>query len=277
MSSLEVGLVGTASLTVGPGHTAQAFGSGSVPVFSTPRLVALLEEAAVHATAGRLDPGDTTVGTRVEVVHVAATPVGDSVRAEARLESIDGRRLAFTVAAFDSTAKIGEGRHERIIVNEQRFLEKVRDKAVTAAEASAGPVAPAAPSVAKKRLTILLVDDDDQMRETTRRALEQLPVHAELLFAADGLEALNTVESVVPDLVILDLMMPRMDGFTVCRKLRESVRTAFVPIIMLTACADDESRTTGFLLGTDDFITKPFGVGDLKARVMRILRRAYGI
>jgi fluoroacetyl-CoA thioesterase len=139
MSSLEVGLVGTASLAVLQGHTAQAFGSGSVPVFSTPRLVALLEEAAVHATAGRLDPGETTVGTRVDVVHLAATPVGDRVHAEARLETIDGRRLAFTVAAFDSSGKIGEGRHERIIVNEQRFLERVRNRPLAAAEPPPGP------------------------------------------------------------------------------------------------------------------------------------------
>jgi predicted thioesterase len=80
----------------------------------------------VHALAGHLDPGDTTVGTWLEVSHLAATPIGERVRAEAELTAVDGRRLTFTVRAFDEHGQIGEGRHHRMIVSEERFLAKLR-------------------------------------------------------------------------------------------------------------------------------------------------------
>jgi predicted thioesterase len=126
--SLPVGSRGTASLVVAAEHTAQALGSGSVPVFSTPRLVALVEQAAVDAVKGWLAPGETSVGTRMEIAHLAATPIGEHVRAEATLAAVDGRRMTFEVAAYDAHEKIGEGRHERVVVDEQRFLERVRRK-----------------------------------------------------------------------------------------------------------------------------------------------------
>jgi predicted thioesterase len=128
----SAGLRGTATLKVLPEHTAQAFGSGSVPVFSTPRLVALMEEAAVNALAGRLEAGRTSVGRRIDISHLAATPVGQAVRAEAEIVSIDGRRIRFSVAAWDEAAKIGEGVHDRIVVDEQRFLDRIAHKAVRA-------------------------------------------------------------------------------------------------------------------------------------------------
>jgi predicted thioesterase len=126
--SLPVGSRGTASLVVAAEHTAQALGSGSVPVFSTPRLVALVEQAAIDAVKGWLAPGETSVGTRMEIAHLAATPIGEHVRAEATLAAVDGRRMTFEVAAYDAHEKIGEGRHERVVVDEQRFLERVRRK-----------------------------------------------------------------------------------------------------------------------------------------------------
>ena len=125
MTNALDGATGNASLQVTASDTAQAFRSGTVPVFATPRLVALLEEAAVHALEGRLGEGETTVGTRIEVLHLSPTPVGGTVRAEARLVSTDGRLLRFAVVAFDDQAKVAEGAHERVIVNEQRFLERV--------------------------------------------------------------------------------------------------------------------------------------------------------
>jgi predicted thioesterase len=128
-SAPSVGLRGTAALKVAPEHTAQAFGSGSVPVFSTPRLVALMEEAAVSVLAGRLEAGQTSVGRRIDISHLAATPVGQTVRAEAEIVSIDGRRIRFGVAAWDEAEKIGEGVHDRIVVDEQRFLERIAQKA----------------------------------------------------------------------------------------------------------------------------------------------------
>lgn len=78
-------------------------------------------------------------------------------------------------------------------------------------------------------------------------------------------------------MAILDVKMPNMDGFEVCAKLRQDVRTAFLPILMLTANSDQENRTKGYLVGTDDFMSKPFTLPDFLARVTRLLRRTYGI
>jgi len=123
--TLTPGLRGTAVLVVTDAHTAQAFGSGNVAVFSTPRLIALMEGAAVDAVREHLAPGDTSVGVRVDVTHLAATPVGAQVRAEAELVQVEGRRLRFVVAAWDQHQKIGEGTHDRAVVNYARFVEKV--------------------------------------------------------------------------------------------------------------------------------------------------------
>ncbi len=123
-----IGLRGTATLTVTDEHTARALGSGHVPVFSTPRLVALCEAAAVNALEGRLDPGQTSVGTRIEISHLAATPVGHTVRAEAQITAIDGRWMRFSVAAWDAREKIGEGTHDRVVIDERRFMERVGRK-----------------------------------------------------------------------------------------------------------------------------------------------------
>jgi type IV pilus assembly protein PilB len=130
---------------------------------------------------------------------------------------------------------------------------------------------------APKKPRVLLVDDDEGIKKVIQKALGQLPFEMDVMTAADGVEALKVVEQQVPDLVILDIMMPRMDGFTVCQKLREDIRTTFVPIMMLTANADETSRTKGYLVGTDDYVNKPFSVPDFNARVMRLLRRTYGL
>jgi fluoroacetyl-CoA thioesterase len=130
MKALQAGLRGTAEREVTLDQTAEAFGSGLVPVYATPAMVGLMEQAAVHALDGCLGEDQTTVGTRIEVSHLAATPLGDRVRAEATLTAVDGRRLTFTLAAYDSTEKIGEGSHERAVISRSRFLEKVRSKAL---------------------------------------------------------------------------------------------------------------------------------------------------
>ena len=128
MSELAVGLRGRSTLRVTPQHTAGAWGSGDVPVYGTPSLVAFLETAAVNAVAGKLGPGETTVGTWIEVSHLAATPVGAEVSAEAELVGVEGRKLAFTIVAHDDRNKIGECRHHRMIVSRERFLAKVAGK-----------------------------------------------------------------------------------------------------------------------------------------------------
>ncbi|GAA1788069.1 thioesterase [Planosporangium flavigriseum] len=111
-------------LTVTDADTAQAVGSGDVPVLGTPRLLALVEAATVGATANRLPSGATTVGTRVELDHRAPTPVGRTVVAEARLAKADGRRLTFEVTVRDGDAVVADGRVERIVVDRHRFVQK---------------------------------------------------------------------------------------------------------------------------------------------------------
>lgn len=125
---LQVGLTGTAAVEVVAENTAQALGSGLVPVFATPALVALLEQAAVNALAGALEMGSTSVGTRIDVRHTAATPVGMSVHARATLVDVDGRRLRFDVVARDDVEAVADGVHERVVVDEQRFLSRISEK-----------------------------------------------------------------------------------------------------------------------------------------------------
>lgn len=122
----QTGLTASVELVVSSEDTAQAFGSGSVPVLATPRLVALCEEAAVAALAGTLDEGSTSVGRRVQFDHLAPTMVGAPVTAEATLEKISGRRLTFTVSASDPRGLIGAGKVTRVVVDIERFLDNTR-------------------------------------------------------------------------------------------------------------------------------------------------------
>ena len=121
---LEPGLTGESTTTVVHENTAAHVGAGGVEVFATPMMIALMEQAAWQSVANNLDPGYVTVGTSVNVRHLAATPIGQRVRAIAELMQIDGRRLVFKVEAYDEKQKIGEGQHERFIVNLDRFLKK---------------------------------------------------------------------------------------------------------------------------------------------------------
>jgi predicted thioesterase len=118
------GTTARVELTVTDSDTAQAVGSGDVPVLGTPRVLALVEAATVAATATRMPAGMTTVGTRVELEHRAPTPVGRTVVAQAQLAKVDGRRLLFEVVVTEGTAIVAEGRVERILVNRHRFVEK---------------------------------------------------------------------------------------------------------------------------------------------------------
>jgi type IV pilus assembly protein PilB len=128
-----------------------------------------------------------------------------------------------------------------------------------------------------RRPHILVVDDDEVMRSLVASALELLPSKPEVIEAEDGLVALAKVEGLKPDLLILDVMMPGLSGFEVCERLRKDIRTAFIPILMLTANTDEQTRTKGFMVGTDDYMTKPISIPELHARVGRLLRRTYGM
>jgi predicted thioesterase len=128
-SELRDGLKGFAEIVVGTRDTAPHVGSGKIKVFATPVMVSLMEEAALKAVEGHLPPGFQTVGTRLDITHVAATPVGLHVRAGAELTRVEGRRLTFRVWAEDEMERIGEGTHERIVVDVARFDARAQRKA----------------------------------------------------------------------------------------------------------------------------------------------------
>ena len=123
--ALVPGLTGEATTIVAHENTAASVGAGGVDVFGTPMMIALMENASWRAVADYLDEGDVTVGTVVSVRHLAATPLGQRVRATAELIVIDGRRLVFSVEAYDEKRKIGDGQHERFIVNLERFIQRI--------------------------------------------------------------------------------------------------------------------------------------------------------
>ena len=123
-----LGLFAEFKHTVTEADTASHWGSGGLPVFSTPALVGLMESAAVVALIGHLLPGQATVGGHIDVRHLAATPVGMQVRARAELVAIEGHKLVFEVQAWDEVELIGEASHERFVVDEARFMAKVDRK-----------------------------------------------------------------------------------------------------------------------------------------------------
>lgn len=126
--SVTVGLKGRAEAVVSGDNTAQAACSGALPVFGTPFMCALMEEAAWKSIAPCLEEGQSTVGTRLSVSHDSATPIGMKVWAESEVAKVEGKHLVLTVAAFDERGMIGQGIHERFIVTDERFLAKTAKK-----------------------------------------------------------------------------------------------------------------------------------------------------
>lgn len=125
---VKPGLVGEREMKVEVENTAKHLGSGNVSVLATPEMVRLMEGAAVRAVDHLLPDGYRTVGIRVDVRHLAATPLGMTVRAKATLLEVDGRKLTFHVEAFDESEKIGEGIHERMIIDVAKFRQRVESK-----------------------------------------------------------------------------------------------------------------------------------------------------
>jgi fluoroacetyl-CoA thioesterase len=128
LSALKPGLKGSVEITIGEEHTAPHVGSGRVRVLATPIMINLMEAAALQAVEGLLPAGHQTVGIHLDVTHVAATPVGMRVRAHAELTRVDKRTLWFRVHADDEKERIGEGRHERIVINLERFDVRMQEK-----------------------------------------------------------------------------------------------------------------------------------------------------
>lgn len=125
---LEAGIRGTQEMIVTEDKTAKAYGSGTLEVFATPAMIAFMENTAYKSVAQYLGEGSGTVGTQLNVKHMAATPVGMKVTCETELTKIEGRALTFAVKAYDECGLIGEGTHERFIILEEKFQAKANGK-----------------------------------------------------------------------------------------------------------------------------------------------------
>lgn len=126
--SITIGLKGEASSFVEREDTALEVGSGSLLVYATPCMVALMEGAACEAINQALPEDKTSVGVELNIKHLSATPVGLSVRAEAEVTAVEGSMITFQITAYDEAGKIGEGTHKRAVVTTQRFLDKTYSK-----------------------------------------------------------------------------------------------------------------------------------------------------
>ena len=126
--AIELGLKGREETVVCEANTAAAVGSGLVPVFATPFMIALMEGAAAKAVLPHIGEDEGTVGTHLNVAHSAATPIGMKVWAEATVTAVEGKKLTFDVVAFDEAGEIGRGTHERFIIKPEKFLAKVQAK-----------------------------------------------------------------------------------------------------------------------------------------------------
>ena len=125
---LETGIKDYGEIIVTDELTAKRFGSGELEVYATPAMIALAEETALKSVADKLEPGQGTVGTRVDMAHLAATPLGMKVRCETELIAIDRRKLTFAVQVFDEADKIAEGTHERFVIDNEKFMKKAEAK-----------------------------------------------------------------------------------------------------------------------------------------------------
>ena len=125
---IKAGTKGLQKTTVTNENSAAAMGSGLLPVFATPAMIALMEQTASRSIQDQLDEGQGTVGTKINISHLFATPIGLEVTCESELIEVDRRRLVFQVKACDPTGLIGEGTHERFIINNDAFMEKAKQK-----------------------------------------------------------------------------------------------------------------------------------------------------
>ena len=125
---ITIGMKGETGMLVEREDTAAEVGSGSLLVFATPCMVALMEGAACEAVSESIPEGQTTVGIELNIQHTSATPVGMEVRAEAEVTAVEGKIITFALRAFDESGEIGKGIHKRCIVNSQKFLDKTYNK-----------------------------------------------------------------------------------------------------------------------------------------------------
>ncbi len=128
LEDIKPGIVGEADEDISTSRTAAFFGSGLVPAYGTPAMIALMENSAVAAIQKYLGPGQTSVGTDICIKHLAASPVGMHARARATVTAVSGRKIEFQIEAWDDREKIGEGTHARFVVDEARFMERLGNK-----------------------------------------------------------------------------------------------------------------------------------------------------
>ncbi len=129
MQSIPIGAAGTFTLVVLPDHLASRFKDATLPpVLAPPVMIMIMENAALNAITPSLDPGESALGTQVDVRHLAATPAGRRVPGEAKVTKVDGRRIEFSIRATDGTEEIGIGTHERVVINLARLSERMKAK-----------------------------------------------------------------------------------------------------------------------------------------------------
>jgi fluoroacetyl-CoA thioesterase len=130
MSQIPIGARGTFELVVGADHLANRFKDATLPaVLATPVMIMAMENAALNAIKPYLDPGQSAVGSRIDVAHLAATPIGRRVMGQAEVTAVEGRRIDFNVQAYDGSEQIGAGTHQRMLIDMKRFNERLKDKA----------------------------------------------------------------------------------------------------------------------------------------------------
>ena len=133
MRPIPLGTKGTFTLRVAPQHLASQFKDAMLPnTLATPVMILIMENAALNAVRPFLEPGESAVGTGINVQHLASTPVGQDVRAEAEVTGVDGRRIEFAVTASDETEEIGRGTHQRVVIDMQRFNDRLARKSTAA-------------------------------------------------------------------------------------------------------------------------------------------------
>lgn len=123
---IQAGKKATVTTTVSEKNTAKTVGSGSLDVFSTPMMIALMEEAACECLKDGLEAGQTSVGTLINAEHKAASPIGATISATAVIDAVDGRKVSFTVTANEGEKEIGCGKHDRFIVDEEKFMSRLK-------------------------------------------------------------------------------------------------------------------------------------------------------
>jgi fluoroacetyl-CoA thioesterase len=129
MQTIPVGILGSFSLVIGPEHLASRFKDATLPpVLATPVMIMIMENAALNAMKPYLDVGESALGTRVDVRHLAATPEGRRIAGEAEVTGVDGRRIEFTIQAKDGTEVVGIGTHERMVIDLAKFAERLKSK-----------------------------------------------------------------------------------------------------------------------------------------------------